>query len=67
MKKVLLNILIGVVAIALIIFIIWFFNGSLEMYPTQEQQEKTRIITGIGIFISLSIEIFLIAIKVKKS
>lgn len=52
------NILIAILLLLFILSLLWFINGSLEMTPTAEQQEKTRIsaifsmvIIGISCFI----------------
>ena len=62
-KNILLNILIFFGFVILILLIIWFSIGSLEMFPTKEQIEKNRIISLICIIITLIIEVLLIKFK----
>lgn len=52
------NILIAILLLLFILSLLWFINGSLEMAPTAEQQDKARIgaifsmiIIGISCFI----------------
>ena len=66
MKKVVLNILIVVFALLVIGSVFAFINGSLEMYPTEEQIEKSRIAAAAFGIITLSVEVFLIRLRVKK-
>ena len=63
MKKTILNILICVVLLFLIFFVSYFFNGSLEMYPTEEQQEKVRLITGLLSILLAIIEMVLVLLR----
>ena len=66
MKKLVLNILIVFVSLILLISIIYYFNGSLEMYPTEEQIEKVKIVSAVIGIISLISDIFLIKLRLKK-
>ena len=66
MKKWILNILIIIVSLILLISIVSYFNGSLEMYPTEEQIEKVRIISVVIGIISLISDMFLIRLRLKK-
>lgn len=53
----------------LVLYILSLFlliNGSLEMYPTNEQQEKIRILVIIVLIINLIISFILIK-KIKKN
>lgn len=45
-----------VVGVLLAIDVLYFVNGSLEMFPTAEQQEKIRIVTGTIAVLLLSVE-----------
>ena len=65
MKSFLLNISIVIVFIVLVMFVLYFFNGSLEMFPTPEQQEKVHIVSSMGIAVTMIIEIVLIIINKK--
>ena len=66
MKKLILNILILFISLILLISIIYYFNGSLEMYPTEEQIEKVKIVSAVIGIISLISDIFLIKLRLKK-
>ena len=49
---------IAVLGIALLLFVIGIFmmiNGSLEMYPTSEQQEKVHIVGAAFAFVGMII------------
>lgn len=65
MKKAILKIGIAATTIILFLGIVYFFNGSLEMYPTQEQMEKAKTGAIVIIFFSLVIDIFLIRLARK--
>ena len=67
MKKWILNILIAIVSLILLISIVSYFNGSLEMYPTEEQIKKVRIISVVIGIISLISDMFLIRLRLKSS
>lgn len=41
--KIVLDILIVLSVCVFLLALCWFLNGSLEMFPTEEQQEKARI------------------------
>ena len=66
MKKWFLHILIVFVSLILLVSIISYFNGSLEMYPTEEQIEKVRIVSVVIGITSLISDIFLIKLRLKK-
>ena len=51
----------------MIIGIISFFDGSMELYPTDEQLGKSRIISVIIIIICLIVEIVVVRLKRKLS
>lgn len=64
MIRVICNILIGVLFPCFFVALLWYINGSLEMFPTAEQEETARIaagllmlITGITAFICLIVRI----------
>ncbi len=44
----------------LLLALIYFLNGSLEEFPTEEQQEKVKIVTGGLSVIFLIIELLLV-------
>jgi len=54
-------------AFLIVLFILYFFHGSLEMFPTEEQQEKVRIISLSVIFFLICLEwiIFFIQKRIK--
>jgi len=47
--------MLGVGAV-LAVDVLYFVNGSLEMFPTDEQQEKVRALTGTIAVLLLSVE-----------
>lgn len=53
--------------ILLVGFIVYFYQGSLEMFPTEEQQDKVRTVTGVAIVILTLAEglMFLIYRKIR--
>ena len=46
-----------VVGSTLLVVLAYFVNGSLEQFPTDEQQNKVRVVTGLLATILLAIEI----------
>ena len=65
MKKSILNILICIVFFFFIISVLWYFNGSLEMYPTDEQHGKARIAAGLLSVLNAIIGVLLVLLKRK--
>lgn len=51
MKKVSL-ILAILFALIFILNLMWLFTGSLEQFPTAEQEEKVSIVAILGMFVS---------------
>ena len=47
MKKTVLIIMIVFVAIILAASVLYFFNGSLEMFPTAEKESSVQLAMGI--------------------
>lgn len=45
------NVLMAVLTTLFLLSLLWFLNGSLEMYPTAEQQHKVRIASALFMFI----------------
>ncbi len=41
--KVICVILVVLLLIGFLVSLMWFLNGSLEMYPTDEQEEKAKM------------------------
>ena len=66
MKRILLNISIIIVALFIYTSYMYFVNGSLEMYPTPEQEEKVKIFTSTCIVLFTGIEIDIICLRIKK-
>lgn len=60
-----LNIIIFLIFCLLVIFVVYYFYGSLEMYPTEETQGKTRLVTGFFSIVLILLEICLIRVKIK--
>jgi len=65
MRKATLNILISIVFVFLVVFVLYYFNGSLEMYPTEEQHEKVRIVVGLLSILFIALEAFLVLLRIK--
>lgn len=65
MKRILLNISIIIVALFIYTSYMYFINGSLEMYPTPEQEEKVKIFTSTCIVLFTGLEIVLICLRIK--
>lgn len=53
-------ILLAVNSILLISSLLYFLNGSLEMFPTEEKQESIKTIIGGLVIVFLIIEIVLL-------
>lgn len=51
-----------IVAVFMILDITYYFNGSFELYPTEEQEEKVRLVTGVMFFMLFIIEVILVFI-----
>ena len=60
MKKVILKIGIIITTMIMLLGILYFINGSFEMYPTEEQIEKARIGAVVIIMISCIVDMVLI-------
>lgn len=67
MKKVRCNILLVIVSMIAVLALFYFMNGSLEMYPTEDQQGKVRIASMTVFFICLIIDAGLIFLKAKSA
>lgn len=65
MKRWMLNIGIVLVTLLLIAAVFLFINGSLEMYPTSEQIEKSRIASSIIGIICFAVDGILIKLRIK--
>ena len=51
-----------VVGVALAVDVVYFFTGSLEMFPTAEQQAKARTVTGAIAVLLVAVEVGLWAL-----
>jgi uncharacterized membrane protein required for colicin V production len=51
----------ALLGLILAVFVAYFIHGSLELYPTEEQQEKIRVVSAffIGIIIVAEMLLFL--------
>lgn len=58
-----IRIIMFLLSLLLALFILYFYHGSVEMFPTDEQQEKVRIFSGVAIFFLLGIEYLLFMIQ----
>ncbi|MGP5016874.1 hypothetical protein ACTXK7_03815 [Vreelandella alkaliphila] len=69
MAKLSLWCLFAIVFIASLGLVLYFFHGSLELMPTDEQQEKARISAAIGIifFIAAEISIVILLRRIHKT
>ncbi|QEH69311.1 hypothetical protein QTL86_06595 [Cellulosilyticum sp. ST5] len=65
MKRILLNISIVIVALFIIVFYMYFVNGSLEMYPTPEREEGIKEVTSTLVILFAGLEIVLICLRIK--
>jgi hypothetical protein len=54
--RVSLWVLAAALAIPILLLGAYFFHGSFEMFPTDEQQSKVRLVSGIGILIFTVLE-----------
>lgn len=68
MRKFGIKVFMAVFAVLLIISVIWFFSGSLEQFPTAEQEGKIRIAAVIMMLICIVTEsVLFILLKRSKS
>ncbi len=65
MKKWIFNILILIITLIVIVCITLAITGSLEMFPTEEQMEKARLVYSMLTVIFLIIDIMLISVRIK--
>lgn len=65
MKKKIFNILILIISLIIIWCIYRVTTGSFEMFPTEEQIEKVRLVYSILTAIFLIIDLALISVRVK--
>ena len=65
MKKWICNILILIITLIVIGCITLAIIGSLEMFPTEEQMEKARLVYSMLTVIFLIIDIMLISVRIK--
>jgi len=65
MKKILLDVSIILAFIILLFSMFCLMNGSLEMYPTAEQEGKIKIVFGLLLGISAIGEIVFIFMRFK--
>jgi len=49
-----------IVAAFMILDITYYFNGSVELYPTEEQEEKVRLVAELMFFVLFIIEAILV-------
>ena len=65
MKKWICNILILIITLIVIVCITLAIKGSSEMFPTEEQMEKARLVYSMLTAIFLIIDIVLISVRIK--
>ena len=66
MKKIIYTVLFSFNSILLVLAVMYFLNGSLEEFPTQEQQEKIKVTMGGLSIIFLVIELILLSKIIKQ-
>ena len=49
-----------IVAALMIVNILYFFSGSVEFYPTEKQEEKVKLVTGLIFFVLFIVEAILV-------
>ena len=66
--RLIIDIFLAIVLICFIISIAYLINGSLEMVPTVEQQEKARIAAlFVSIFFAvIEIALFLLRVRINR-
>ena len=64
-KRIVLDCLIIIITLCFIFSIYCFFSKSFELYPTEEQIEKVKIVSAFFGIISLIIDITLIKFREK--
>jgi len=52
LAKIFFDILFVLLFICFLLFLLYFLHGSLEQFPTGEQQEKARTAAALGMFAS---------------
>ena len=57
LTRVALWIALAVVGFTLLVVLAYFVTGSLEQFPTDEQQNNVRVVTGVLATILLAIEL----------
>ncbi len=55
-----------IVAALMVLDISFFLNGSLEFYPTEEQEEKIKWVTSFTFFVLSVVEACLVFLYVKE-
>ena len=63
--RVIINILMIVVFICLFFSVCYLITGSLETFPTDEQQDKVKTVALFLVIIFTSIEVLLVIIRKK--
>lgn len=58
-----INIFMVFIFVLMILALLYFFNGSLEMFPTEEQMEKVKIVAVFMMAISVVVELILALIR----
>jgi hypothetical protein len=65
MIKLILNVAITVLLVLLFLDILFYFNGSLEVNPTEEQNEKIHIAAFLLGLLLIAVESILLFIRIK--
>jgi hypothetical protein len=60
-RRLILWLLLVALAVPALLLSAYFVHGSLEEFPTDEQQEKVRLVSGVGFLIFAGLEALVIA------
>ena len=63
--RIVCDILIAIFLLGFILFFLYHMNGSLELYPTEEQEEKIKVMTMLLMITNAAPCVVCIAIRIK--
>lgn len=63
--RIVCDILIAIFLLGFILFFLYHMNGSLELYPTEEQEEKIKVMTMLLMIANAVPCIACLAIRIK--
>ena len=66
--RLMIDVFLAIILICLIFSIVYLINGSLEMVPTVEQQEKARIAALFVsvVFAAIEVALFLLRLRINR-